>query len=145
MTIFEALRQDHEIQRKLLDDLTDTTGDSARREDLFRRAKAALQNHAAAEERYFYVPLMEHDLTQEMARHSIAEHQEIDELVEKLDRTKFSSPAWLDAARELYHLVTHHLDEEEHEVFQQAGRVLDDEEKQRLAGGYRREMEAAEE
>ena len=145
MTIFEALRQDHDIQRKLLGELTDTTGDSAWRENLFQRAKAALLDHAAAEERHFYVPLMEHDLTQDMARHSIAEHQEIDELVEKLDHTDFSSPAWLDAARELHHLVTHHLDEEEHEVFQQAGRVLDNEQKQDLAGGYRREMEADEE
>lgn len=142
MTIFDALRQDHETQRSLLRDLTDTTGDSAARQDLFSRAKKALQDHAAAEERCFYAPLMEHDLTQEKARHSIAEHQEIDELIGKLDRTKFSSPAWLDAARELHHLVTHHLDEEEHEVFQQAGRVLTETQKQDLGTDYRREMDA---
>ncbi len=145
MTIFDALREDHDIQRTLLHDLVDTTGDSKRRDQLFEQAKVALQDHAAAEERYFYVPLLEHDLTQEMARHSIAEHQQIDELIGKLDRTSLSSPAWLDAARELRHLVTHHLEEEEHEVFQQAGRVLEDDQKEELAEEYRRDMSAPQE
>ena len=143
MTLFEALREDHDTQRTLLDLLVKTHGDSDGREELFEKVKKALTSHAAAEERALYVPMMEVDMTQEKARHSVAEHHEIDELVEELEDTDFSSPGWLAAARKLHDLVTHHLDEEEQEVFQLAGRALSDDAKARLADSYREEMAAA--
>ena len=111
MTLFEALREDHDTQRTLLGLLIKTHGDSDGREELFEKVKKALTSHAAAEERALYIPMMELDMTQEKARHSVAEHHEIDELVEELEDTDFSSPGWLAAARKLHDLVTHHLDE----------------------------------
>jgi len=51
----------------LLDLLPRTEGDGEGRQQLFTRTKHALQHHAAAEERYFYVPLMGFDSTQETA------------------------------------------------------------------------------
>ena len=143
MTLFEALREDHDTQRTLLGLLIKTHGDSDGREELFEKVKKALTSHAAAEERALYIPMMELDMTQEKARHSVAEHHEIDELVEELEDTDFSSPGWLAAARTLHDLVTHHLDEEEQEVFQLAGRALSDDAKARLADTYRDEMAAA--
>ena len=143
MTLFEALREDHDTQRTLLGLLIKTHGDSDVREELFEKVKKALTSHAAAEERALYIPMMELDMTQEKARHSVAEHHEIDELVEELEDTDFSSPGWLAAARKLHDLVTHHLDEEEQEVFQLAGRALSDDAKARLADTYRDEMAAA--
>ena len=140
-TIFEALRESHDKQRRLLDALCDTHGDSEKREGLFAVVKAELVHHENAEERYFYNPLMEHDMTQEKARHSVAEHHDIDELVEEMEATDYSSPAWLNSARKLAHLVTHHLDEEEQEVFQIAGRVLGEEQKTQLARDYDHMME----
>ena len=143
MMLFEALREDHDTQRTLLGLLIKTHGDSDGREELFEKVKKALTSHAAAEERALYIPMMELDMTQEKARHSVAEHHEIDELVEELDDTDFSSPGWLAAARKLHDLVTHHLDEAEQEVFQLAGRALSDDAKARLADTYRDEMAAA--
>lgn len=140
MTIFEALREDHEKQRSLLTMLCETEGESKNRRDLYREARDELQRHAAAEERYFYVPLMQHELTQEKSRHSVAEHHEIDEFIEALDETDMSSPAWLMTAKKLKDRVFHHLEEEEHEVFQQAGKVLSDKDKTGLAGDYRKMM-----
>lgn len=139
-TIFEALRESHDKQRRLLAALCETHGDSDKRKGLFAAVKAELVHHENAEERYFYNPLMEHDMTQEKARHSVAEHHEIDELVAAIEATDYSSPAWLSSARKLEDLVTHHLDEEEREIFQVAGRVLDDDEKAQLARGYDRMM-----
>ncbi len=141
MTLFEALREDHQTQRTLLDLLVRTEGDSEGRDELFDRVKTELQSHAAAEERALYMAMMEHDMTQEKARHSIAEHHEIDEMIESLEGTDYSSPGWLASAKKLHHLVTHHLDEEEHEVFQLAGRALSDDQKQSLARVYREEMD----
>lgn len=141
MTLFEALRESHDKQRRLLDLLVKTHGDSEGRDELFKRVRAELENHAAAEERALYIPMMEYDMTQEKARHSVAEHHEIDELLETLEATDYESSGWLASAKKLQHLVTHHLDEEEHEVFQLAGRALDDSTKASLAKTYQQEME----
>ena len=144
MTLFEDLRASHDKQRRLLDLLVKTHGDSEGRDELYKRLRAELENHAAAEERALYIPMMEHDMTQEKARHSVAEHHEIDELLETLEETEYDSPGWLASAKKLQHLVTHHLDEEEQEVFQLAGRALGDSEKTSLAKTYRQEMESRE-
>lgn len=141
MNIFEALRKDHDIQRKLIASLIETQGDSERRSELFAELKDQLTSHAAAEERAFYQPLINDDMSQEKARHAIAEHHEIDELIEQLEETDQSSPAWLATAKKLEHKVTHHLDEEEQEFFQIAGKVLTDTQKTRLTGKFKDEKE----
>ena len=43
------------------------------------------------------------NMTQEPSRHGIAEHHEMDELVEKLEDTEASSPAWIAVTKALYH------------------------------------------
>ena len=140
MNIFEALRISHATQRSLTDNLIKTTGDSKERDLLFKELKAELAAHASAEERFFYVPLIAHDMTQEPSRHGIAEHHEMDKLVEKLEETDFSSPAWIAVAKELHHKVYHHLEDEEQGVFQLAGKVLTEAEKLSLAKGYEGEF-----
>lgn len=140
MTIFEELRADHDKQRELIDQVLATSGASEERDRLFLNLKKELADHALAEERYFYVPLMQFDATQEKARHSVAEHHELDELVEALSETGQDSPAWLAHAKNLAHKVLHHLEEEEREVFPQAGKALGDDEKASLGSDYRGEM-----
>lgn len=141
MNIFEELRKDHEVQRDLIARLVETTGDSAERAKLFEQLSQVLEAHAAAEERYFYVPLMESDLTQDKARHSVAEHKELDDFVESLEEYDRQAPAWLQTARDLEHRLTHHLDEEEQEVFQLAGKALTETQKTDLASEYREMMQ----
>ena len=140
MTIFDSLRDDHQKQRTLVDLVVKTTGDSDGREELWERLKRELEAHAGAEERYFYVPLMEHDLTQDKARHSVSEHKELDDFIEQLDEYEMSGPQWLQTAKELAHKLTHHLDEEEQEVFQLAGKALTDGQKESLAKEYETDM-----
>ena len=139
-TIFEALRADHDIQRAMADELLETTGASDERRDGFAQLVIELKAHAASEERHFYVPLMQDDLTQDKARHSVAEHHELDELVEKLTDYDLGASQWLVTYRELHHMVHHHLDEEEQEVFQLAGKALSTSAKTSLAVEYEREM-----
>ena len=106
MNIFEALRISHVTQRTLADHLLQTAGDSTERTSLFKELKRELEAHAAAEERFFYVPLIAHDMTQEPSRHGIAEHHQMDKLVEQLEATDFNSPGWLLTAKALHHKVT---------------------------------------
>ena len=141
MTIFEALRSDHVHQRDLIDRLLQTEGASDERKDLFQRLKVELEAHAGAEERYFYVPLMEDDLTQDKARHSVSEHKELDDFVEQLEGYDMSGSQWIQTAKDLAHRLTHHLDEEEREVFQMAGKALTEQQKRDLATKYADEMD----
>ncbi|WP_166422724.1 hemerythrin domain-containing protein [Paraglaciecola sp. 20A4] len=140
MKIFEALRNDHDVQRDLMNKLINTSGKSDIRIHAFNELKEALESHALAEERFFYAPLMESDDMADQSRHAIAEHHEIDELIEKLEQTDMSSSAWLTHMKSLQHLVLHHLDDEEHQFFQMAGKVLNETQKSKLASSYREEM-----
>ncbi len=134
--IFEALRADHDRQRELVSKLTDTRGEAGARPELFAELRRSLELHAAMEERHFYAPLMQHDATQDAARHGVAEHKELDDLVEALERYEMSGPKWIEVAEELEHRLEHHLAEEEREFFPVAGRVLTEEQKVGLAGAY---------
>ena len=141
MNIFEQIRKDHDTQRDLLDKLVDTSGDSKKRDEIYTALKKELEVHADAEERHFYKPLISDDMMQEKARHGIAEHHEIDELLEKLDDTEYESSAWLKIAKQLKEKVEHHLEDEEHVFFQLAGKVFTEKEKTSLAKDYTNYME----
>jgi hypothetical protein len=141
MKIFDELIKDHRTQRRLADELLETQGASTERKKLYKQLKEELKAHEVSEERYFYIPLMEVDKSQEQARHSVAEHHEIDELVEKLDDTDMTASAWLIHFRELHKLVNHHLNEEEDEVFTLAKKVLTEKEMEHLGSEYRKLME----
>jgi hypothetical protein len=140
-TIFEALRESHDQQRTLAEQLIQTSGDTAERRELFDLLKNELFAHAVAEDRYFYIPLMMTDSGLNISRHALAEHHEMDELLEQLTETELSSPSWLAIAKKLSETVHHHLKEEEHGFFQQAGKILDDKQKESLAKKYQTEYQ----
>ncbi len=98
--------------------------------------KNELYAHSVAEDRYLYIPLMFDDVGLDITRHALAEHHEMDELVETLEETDMSSPSWLATAKQLSEKVHHHLKEEEHKFFQQAGKILADAEKEKLGKQY---------
>ncbi|KPW61441.1 MULTISPECIES: hemerythrin domain-containing protein [Pseudomonas syringae group genomosp. 2] len=141
MNIFEALRESHDRQRGYADALIQTSGDSVEREKAYKQLKDELQAHETAEERFFYIPLMAHDNGVDLSRHAISEHHEMDEMMEELDEAEMSSPAWLATAKKLSEKVHHHLKEEEQKFFQMAGKLLDEKQKQSLAGEYVKEYE----
>ncbi|BCS44658.1 hemerythrin [Pseudomonas amygdali pv. tabaci str. ATCC 11528] len=141
MNIFEALRESHDRQRGYADALIQTSGDSVEREKAYKQLKDELQAHETAEERFFYIPLMAHDNGVDLSRHAISEHHEMDEMMEELDETEMSSPAWLATAKKLSEKVHHHLKEEEQKFFQMAGKLLDEKQKESLAGEYVKEYE----
>ncbi|CAI8874513.1 Hemerythrin [Pseudomonas sp. IT-P12] len=142
MNIFEALRESHERQRTYAKALVETSGDTPERVEAYKQLKSELQAHETAEERHFYIPLMAFDNGVDLSRHAIAEHHEMDEMMEELDETEMSSPAWLATAKKLSEKVHHHLKEEEQKFFQMAGKLLDDKQKETLAGQYEKEYKA---
>jgi hypothetical protein len=140
MNIFEALRVSHETQRALSARLLASDADSPERRHVFEDLKQELLAHETAEERCLYVPLFAHDSTVDAARHAIAEHHEMDEMVEELEELQPDSSAWMEGARKLCDKIEHHLTEEERKFFQEAGRVLTEEQKRSLAKEYEAEF-----
>lgn len=133
MNIFEALRKDHETHRTLADLVAKTHGDSEGRAELFARLKSDVLAHAAAEERTLYSLMLGREMTRDKGAHSVKEHQEAEKHFEKLDEMGFDNPNWVRSFEILKHDLIHHMDEEEHGVFQLAGREMNEKEKTDLA------------
>ena len=136
MDIFEALKLSHDTQRALATQILATEGASSERRELFRQLKHELAAHAAAEERWFYRVLIESDSSMAQARHGMAEHHEMDELVSELNKLEMSSSGWIAHFHKLRDKVFHHLEDEEHAIFQLAGKVLTAGQKKQLGLDY---------
>jgi hypothetical protein len=139
MDIFQALLQSHERQRAMSKRLLSDIGDPGQRKQAFEELKAEMAAHETAEERAFYVPLFEHDETVDDARHGVAEHHEMDEMVEDLENAEEGSAEWLESVGKLVQKLEHHLKEEEEKFFPQAKKVLDGKQTQELGELYRQE------
>lgn len=122
--IFDALKADHQKHRDLLRRLDGTRGKSRERGALFREFTLEAKGHAAAEEQALYSTLLRKPPTTDKGRHSVAEHQKIEDLLNTLAATPMTTGGWLMRFRELRHYYLHHLEEEEKEVFPAADRVL---------------------
>lgn len=138
-TIYEALRESHELQRRLCRKLVTAKPQGDGRMRALKALRIELAAHAAAEERFLYAPILMDDNGLDPSRHALAEHHEMDELIEELSRAENAGGSWLALARALSQKVRHHLREEETKFFQASGKILTDTQKTRLAGRYRKD------
>ena len=138
-TLYDALRESHETQRSLCRRLLRSRPGTRERLDLFTALRIELAAHAAAEERFLYVPILMDDRGLNSSRPALHEHHQIDELLEDLQSLDPRHAAWLKKARELSQKVHHHLREEEKKFFQVSGRILTTTKKTQLARQYRRD------
>ncbi len=126
--IYEAIKADHDDHRALLDRICDTEGASDDRQAAWSKFYYEVKSHAAAEEETFYSKLISKTWGQDVARHSVHEHQELDDLMEELNGMDMSSADWLEKFGKLDHDYRHHIDEEENEVFTQARKEVPEDE-----------------
>jgi hypothetical protein len=125
MDIYNRLKQEHDRQRELAAQLLQTEGKGGDRPSLWAVFKTEAVAHANAEEQTFYAELIEKPKAQEKARHSISEHKEAADLIEKLEEMDMGTGAWLTKFKSLHEELEHHMKEEESEVFELARSVLD--------------------
>lgn len=123
-SIYEAIKEDHARHRALLEKIDGTEGDSPERKEAWEAFYADVKSHSAAEEETFYSKLMSMTWGQDAARHSVHEHEQMDEIMEELRETDMSSPGWIQRFRVLKHDYEHHMEEEEDEVFTRAQEVI---------------------
>lgn len=132
-TIYETLKNDHDKHRDLLARLAQTEGDSEDRRKLWKEFYYDVGGHAAAEEETFYSPMMETEEGQPKGRHSVAEHKELDDIIQELDEMDMSSPGWITRFKTLRHDYEHHIDEEEEEIFPVAKETIGKDEDGKIA------------
>ena len=125
---YRMIRKDHQHHRELLDRISKTQGNFKERKKLWDAFYYDVKSHAAAEEETFYSKLMEDTHGQDDARHSVAEHQELDEIMEELNGMDLSGTGWLNRFATLKHDYKHHMEEEEKDIFAKAREVFGDQE-----------------
>lgn len=123
-TIYERLKSDHDRHREWLAKLAGTEGASDARRKLWNTFYYDVAAHAAAEEVTFYSSLISESDGQSEARHSVAEHHELDEMMKELNEMDMSSPGWLTRFKTMKDRYEHHIDEEEEDIFPVAREVI---------------------
>lgn len=124
--VFGRLVEDHDRHRALLAMIEETSGRSPEREALFEELVRELKSHAAAEEQALWSTVLRDPETTEVARHAVAEHKEIDDLLADLAARDMASPGWLRRFSALKDEYLHHIREEEQEQFEAAQARLGD-------------------
>ncbi|KNG93894.1 hemerythrin domain-containing protein [Pseudaestuariivita atlantica] len=126
--IYTAIKNDHDTHRDLMERIAETSGASDARKEAWKEFYEDVKSHAAAEEETFYSKLISKTWGQDAARHSVHEHQQLDDLMEELNEMDMSSPGWLQKFHTLHHEYDHHMEEEENEVFTRAREEISDDE-----------------
>ncbi|MCK0139264.1 hemerythrin domain-containing protein [Aliiroseovarius sp. F47248L] len=124
--IYDAIKNDHDKHREMLTKIKNSNTHD--RGKLWRAFYEDVKSHAAAEEETFYSKLISKTWGQDAARHSVHEHQQLDDLMEEINALKLTSDMWMKTFEQLAHDYNHHMDEEENEVFERAKETINEKE-----------------
>lgn len=122
--IFGRLVEDHDRHRALLAMIEETQGKSTDRQALFEELVREVKSHAAAEEQALWSSVLRDPETTDFARHAIAEHKELDDMLADLAARDMASSGWLRRFAGLKEEYLHHIQEEEQEQFVAAEEAL---------------------
>lgn len=140
--IFARLREDHEKHRDLLARLAASQGESEERRALFEEFTLEVKGHAAAEEQALYSTMMRKPPATDEVRHSVAEHHQIEELLNDMAATEMSSREWTEKFGQLDHDYRHHIDEEEDEHFKDFEKLLTEQDREHMRSVFDRRKRA---
>jgi hemerythrin-like domain-containing protein len=123
--LFDTLREDHEKIRELFKSIEKSSSTQIDlRKELFTRLEEALLAHMEAEERFFYTALEPHDEARPMVLESFEEHQVARIVIGTFNSLAVDDERWPAKVKVLSQLFRRHVDEEEHELFEVAKKVL---------------------
>lgn len=133
MDIYEAIRDDHEEVRDLMEKLESSsqpTGKNASR--LFNRLKETILIHMDAEENVFYPILLDEMDYREDALEAIEEHNLVKQLLHSLEETPRDDERYRPRFTVLRELFEHHIEEEEEDLFDNVQDILGEDETEGL-------------
>jgi len=135
MDIYKYLKKDHDKVADLMEQVI-STKDLTERQSIFETIKRELSLHADTEEQTFYKAIDDatrSKAVEEKVEHANEEHDEIREYLAKLTSTPLTDELWIETFGEFKHSVTHHVEEEEGEIFEKAKKYLSHEDAVQLA------------
>lgn len=122
MDPFELLKKDHKTVSELFERIEAATGKA--KLGIFQQIKDELELHTHIEEVIFYPALEKANETRDLTLEAYEEHKVVKDLLGELDSAKAVSDEWEARLTVLKENVEHHVDEEEHELFDKANDVL---------------------
>lgn len=129
MDVFEAIRRQHDSTRDLVKQLSDTTARAEKtRTQLFAKFKRDLWAHNKVEEAVFYSVLRDMKKIRDEALEAFAEHHVLNSLLEELETIPVATDNWSAKFSALTDVLSHHMKEEEQEVFAMARELLSEDE-----------------
>ncbi len=128
MEIYEALKKDHVELKQLLNDLIALRDGDDYRYVLVEEIRNALVPHSRAEESVFYNTLRAVNADKKLVFHGYQEHMEAEGLLRTLQVMDKMNMGWRAVATKLLAAVTHHIQEEETEIFAEARNAFTSEE-----------------
>lgn len=140
--IFGTLVEDHDRHRDLLARLGETGEATVERKALFEELTFEIKGHAAAEEQSLWSTVLRKPAITEDGRHAVAEHKEMDDLLNDLAATDMASSAWLTKFHVLRDEYLHHIGEEEQELFVSVEKELTTEDKRWIDSVFQRRKAA---
>ena len=140
--VFGRLVEDHDRHRALIAMIEDTDGKSPVREKLFRELVREVKSHAAAEEQALWSTVMRNPDTTDDARHAVAEHKQLDDMLADLAARDMATPAWTKRFAKMKEKYLHHIREEEQEQFVAAEKHLGSADKRHMRTVFSRRKTA---
>ncbi len=133
MDLFSLLKQDHKKVRDLFEQIEeDGEAEMEFQGDLFSQIEDELQLHMDGEEGFFYPALEKSEKSHEKALESYEEHHVTKMLLGEFGDLAQDDERWKAKIKVLKEVVTHHIEEEEKEIFKIAKRALGREEIQQI-------------
>ncbi|NKX56385.1 hemerythrin domain-containing protein [Arthrobacter mobilis] len=115
--VIDILTSDHREMLELLGQI-EGTPDHDRRRELADTVIAEVMRHAVAEEMYVYPAIKDHVPNgAEEVEHDKKEHQEIVEVMKRMEDVDAGEPTFLELVRQLEGQLRHHVNDEETEQF----------------------------
>jgi hypothetical protein len=137
MLIYDALKNDHNKVKQLLDELVLLKENATvRRKELISQIRDELIPHSRAEEAVFYNSLRAIDSAKDVIMHGYQEHIEAETALRMLQVRDKIDIEWKNTATKLRDSIYHHIDEEEGRVFSVAQQLFTKEEAEIMAEAF---------
>ncbi len=144
MAIFETLKDEHDLLREQLAKILDLPDDAkSEREECLEELKKTLHSHTIAEEEIVYETLLPIEHLESEVREGIEEHRLSNQLLVELYTLDVTQAQWEAKVKALKDLLTHHLKEEEEELFAEGREVFDSSRQEELNKLYLQKKEEA--
>lgn len=142
MAIFETLKEEHDLLRNQLTKILNLPNSAkVEREECFEELKKTLNSHTLAEEEILYENMLPVEHLESEVREGIEEHRLSNQLLVELNNLDVTHPQWEAKVKALKDLLTHHLKEEEEELFVEGGKVFNSERQKELTAMYLQKKE----